>query len=124
MADLKLDTERLREAMERKGLNSAQLADATGLTRSSISYFLHGKRQPGRLALAEFADKLSVTVDYLLGVSDGPDIAELLKNPRIVKLVMMFQELPVKEQERVLEMVRLMMETTEQIVTASPIERK
>lgn len=94
--------------MDRRGVNYARLAAETGLTRSALSYFKSGKRQPGRSVLAELADKLSVTVDYLLGMSDGADVAGLLKNPRIVRLVELYADLTADEQERVLEMVNQM----------------
>ena len=105
--------------MERRGLNSAKLAEMTGLTRSSLSYFLHGKRQPSRPVLSEFADKLSVTVDYLLGSADGPDIAELLKNPRIMKLVGLYKDLTANDQEQVLAMIEQLKQATPQQTEAA-----
>lgn len=110
-ADVKLLVSRLEQAMAEKGLNAAQLADKLGVTRSAVSYFKNGKRQPGRLMLCRMADILSVTVDYLLGESDEVDITNLLKNPRIVQLVTCFQELNDRDQQRVLEMVRLIRQT-------------
>ena len=107
-ADLRLDVRRLEEAMDCRGVNYARLADETGLTRSALSYFKSGKRQPSRSVLAELADKLSVTVDYLLGVTDGADIEGLLKNPRIIRLVELFADLTADQQDHVLELVRQM----------------
>lgn len=107
-ADLVLDVHRLKEAMDRRGMNYARLADETGLTRSALSYFKSGDRQPSRSVLAELADKLSVTVDYLLGVSDGSNVEGLLKNPRIKRLVELYAELTTADQERVLEIIQQM----------------
>lgn len=92
----------MREAMQAKGLNNAHLAELTGLTRSALTYFLQGKRQPSRPVLAEFADKLSVTVDYLLGGNDELDMDELVTNQRLAKLVALFKNLPFEDQERIL----------------------
>lgn len=63
--------------------------------------------------LGRMADALSVIVDYLLGQSDQPEIAELLKNRLIVQLVTYFQDLNNEEQQRVLEMVRLIWQTSD-----------
>ena len=107
-ADLKLNVSRLKAAMKQRGINGARLAELTGLTPSAISYFNSGKRQPSRSVLSEFADKLSVTVDYLLGVTDRPALEELLKNPRIAHLVERYIELTCEEQDKVLEIIRVM----------------
>lgn len=96
----------MQEAMAAKGLNSARLAELTGLTRSALSYFQHGKRQPSRPVLSEFADKLDVTVDYLLGRTAEEKMAEQSGDPRIDELVEIFRELSLHEQDQVLEMVR------------------
>lgn len=90
--------------MALKGLNSARLAELIGLTRSSLSYFQSGKRQPSRSVLSELADKLDVSVDYLLGVTDRNEAAEQ-GNPRLSRLVALFTALTIEEQDRVLEMV-------------------
>jgi len=116
-ADVKLLVDRLEQAMAEKGINAAQLAEKLGVTRSAVSYFKSGKRQPGRLMLCRMADALSVTVDYLLGESDELDIANLLKNPRIVQLVTCFQDLSDRDQQRVLEMVQLIRQTANPAVT-------
>jgi transcriptional regulator with XRE-family HTH domain len=115
--DVKLLVRRLEQAMAEKGINAAQLADKLGVTRSAVSYFKNGKRQPGRLMLCRMADILSVTVDYLLGESDEVDLTNLLKNPRIVQLVSCFQELNDRDQQRVLEMVRLIRQTANPAAT-------
>jgi len=110
-AGMNLLVSRLDQAMAGMGLNSAQLADKLGVTRSAVSYFRSGKRQPGRVMLCRMADALSVSVDFLLGESDESDIAALLQNPRIVQMVTMFQDLNDKDQQRVLEMVKLIWKT-------------
>lgn len=91
--------------MAAKGLSSAKLAELTGLSRSALSYFQHGKRQPSRPVLTEFADKLDVTVDYLLGRK-----SENESNPRLAELVALFSGLSPTEQDQVLEIVRQMKE--------------
>ncbi|GFO65872.1 helix-turn-helix domain-containing protein [Geomonas paludis] len=110
-SDRKLLIKRLDQAMADKALTAAQLADKLGVTRSAISYFRSGKRQPGRVMLGRMADALSVTVDYLLGESEQPDVSDLLKNRLIMQLVGYFQELSDEDQQRVLDMVKLIWQT-------------
>ena len=102
---------RLEKAMIAKALNGLQLAERVGVSRSAMSFFLRGKRRPGRAVLAKIADQLSVTVDYLLGRSEDLNISELLENPRIVKLVKDFSSLEDRDQKRVLDMIDLIMRT-------------
>ena len=40
-------SENLREIMDEKGYSQRDLADATGLSESSISYYMAGQRIPG-----------------------------------------------------------------------------
>lgn len=103
--EVKLNIERLEKVMEQRGLNRAALAEVTGLSRAAITYFLKGERQPSRPVLGELADKLSVTVDYLLGLSDLPDIADVMNNPRVRQLVELYRDLSWEEQVKCLEYV-------------------
>ena len=102
---------RLARAMDAQGLNSAQLAEMVGITRSAMSLFTRGKRRPGRAVLAKLANQLSVTTDYLLGSTDDVNIAELMENPRISKLVRDFIALADRDQTRVLEIIDLIGKT-------------
>lgn len=116
--DQQLLIPRLEAAMAKQGLKPSDVAAAISVSRSAMSYFLSGKRQPGRQVLSALADRLSVTVDYLLGLTDEVNTADLLKNPRVLELVKKFQILTDTEQQRVLEMVDLISKTAKQ---SSPV---
>lgn len=103
--DMAIMSSRLEMAMKDKGLNGARLADKVGVTRSAMSLFLSGKRQPGRMVLAKMAGELSVTVDYLLGHGEDSTMKEGQENPRIVKLVRDFITLSDQDQQRVLDTI-------------------
>ena len=118
----RLLTERLKAILDLRGLNGAQVADAIGITRAAMSYLMTGKRQPGRQVLAALADKLTVTENFLLGVTAEVDIPELMRNPSIVELLGIYQGLTVHEQERALQMIRLMRETAEPASTHAGAE--
>ena len=62
--------ERLKELRAQKGLSQAQLAKATGLSQSAITYWDTGKRIPNAYAVIILARFFDVSTDYLLGEED------------------------------------------------------
>ena len=68
---------RLSSALEDRGLSQAGLARATGVDRSTISQLLARDRArlPNAHVAAECAAALSVSADWLLGLSDKPETA-------------------------------------------------
>ena len=72
---------RLARAMAQRGLGQAALARAVGVDRSTISQLLvpGSKRLPNAQVVAECAQALDVSADWLLGLTDRPErTAELL----------------------------------------------
>ena len=64
---------RLKEAMERKGVNGRQLAEETAATEATVSRYLSGARNPENFEiLASIARFLEVSTDYLLGLTNNP----------------------------------------------------
>lgn len=69
--------DRLGQALAASGLNQSSLARAAGVDRSTISALLApGTRLPNAPLVAACAAALSVTSDWLLGLSDRPDTPE------------------------------------------------
>lgn len=65
--------ERLAESMERAGMNRSALARAIGADRSTVSDMLkEGPSLPGAHLVANAAEALGVTSDWLLGLTDSP----------------------------------------------------
>ena len=63
---------RLKEAMERKGVNGRQLAERTQVTEATVSRYLSGARNPENFEiLASIARFLEVSTDYLLDFQSG-----------------------------------------------------
>lgn len=72
---------RLAEAMDQTGTSRAALARATGVDRSTVTQLLSeaDARMPGGHLVAACAEALSVSTDWLLGLSDRPEAsADLL----------------------------------------------
>jgi transcriptional regulator with XRE-family HTH domain len=57
--------DRIRKAREQAGLEQTQLADATGLSRVSISNYERGFRTPQPLAFKALAEALKVPEEWL-----------------------------------------------------------
>ena len=78
-----LFSERLRELRQNKGLSQSQLADARNISKSAISMYELGKREPDLETLEGIADFFNVDINYLIGKEDGsmyyldPDAAEI-----------------------------------------------
>lgn len=56
---------RLRKMMIKKGMNQMELADASGISQSSIAQYLNTNRVPTALNLVYIADALECTRDEL-----------------------------------------------------------
>lgn len=66
-------SQRLKQAMQQANMTQKQLADETGLGKSSISQYLSGKNEPSKYNMAIIAAKLGVPLNWLNGTSDALD---------------------------------------------------
>lgn len=80
-----------------------------------MTQFFAGDRKPSADALVKLADMLDASTDYILGRSDESELADLLQHEKIRELVRLFMQLSVTDQERVTEMIRLMVKTPPRI---------
>lgn len=62
----------LKEMRRERGLTQQALADALGISKSSVNMYEHGSREPNFVMLSAFADFFQVDADYLLGKSPVP----------------------------------------------------
>lgn len=60
-------SKRLRGLRERKHLSRRTLAELCGLSKNMVSRYENGEAEPTALILIELADRLEVSVDFLLG---------------------------------------------------------
>lgn len=66
--------ERIRRARTVADLSQTDLATKLGVSRAAIAQWETGRSGPDRRRIADLAEALRVTVDYLLGVSDDGSI--------------------------------------------------
>lgn len=70
--------ERLAEAMALRSLTATDLARQLGVDRSQVSQWACGFRTPNADNIVKLASALGVSSDWLLGLTDEVDHAELL----------------------------------------------
>jgi transcriptional regulator with XRE-family HTH domain len=78
--------ERLRQMRKKRGLTLQDMADKLGVARSTYAGYESNYRQPPIEILAQMAEILKTSADYLLGLTDNPypkdptrNVKELLK---------------------------------------------
>lgn len=67
MGEKKELKDRLRQAMDYKGMNATELSDKTGITKAAMSYYLNGRSEPKTDRLYLIAKALDVSEAWLLG---------------------------------------------------------
>lgn len=73
--DKELLKQRITGRRKALGLTQAELASRSGLSPAAISQIENGTRMPMLPVLQKIADTLAVSMDYLAGRSNTPDIA-------------------------------------------------
>ena len=63
---------RLRDLRNSKGLTMAQLAEAIGTTKATISNFENAQRNPSLEMLIKIADYFNVSIDFMVGRTNDP----------------------------------------------------
>ena len=73
-----------QKLLEQQGddMSATDFADKLGLSRQTVGFYLSGKRIPDSETLAQICKRCNVSADYLLGLSDDPNI----KSPTIDQL--------------------------------------
>ena len=65
---------RLKELRKKKGISQLRLATELNTTQNTISRYETGEREPGITELIKLADYFNVSVDYLIGRTENPNI--------------------------------------------------
>ena len=65
---------RLKELRKQKGISQLKLAIELNTNQNTISRYETGTREPGIVELINIAEYFNVSVDYLLGRTDNPNI--------------------------------------------------
>lgn len=65
---------KLREIRKKFGISQLKLALDLNTNQNTISRYETGEREPGINELIKIADYFDVSIDYLLGRTDNPEI--------------------------------------------------
>ena len=68
------DLMRLKEIRKQKGISQLKLALDLNTNQNTISRYETGEREPGIYELIKLADYFDVSIDYLLGRTDNPEL--------------------------------------------------
>ena len=66
--------ERLKELRQSQNLTLQQLGEKLGATKATMGNFENCNKQPSMTMVIKIAEYFSVSVDYLLGLTDNPKI--------------------------------------------------
>ena len=111
--------ERLREAMAAKGVKAVELSEATGIPKSSISYYLSGTNVPKQDRIFLLAKALEVNEAWLLGYDVSAArtdrqkksdelvkvVAQLRKDPEFFEVVRLLAELPASDYASIKQLI-------------------
>lgn len=73
---------RLSSILWQRGMTQKELAKKAGVTNSAISHYINAVQYPHSTVLLLIADALDVSMDYLFGRTDNPQI---LKSKEVMR---------------------------------------
>lgn len=100
---------RINAALARNNMKQKELAKAIGVTDNTISYYCSGARCPQTHQLAQIAQILNTTTDYLLGLTNNPSVQktavdELHLPPKAIEKIQEYSFYPYTIVPNLLEM--------------------
>jgi transcriptional regulator with XRE-family HTH domain len=100
--------ERLFKTRRARGISQTELGKRVGISRRMVCHYEgNAPEGPPLTTLNKIAEALNVTVSYLLGESTQKAIKDDVK-PILQKHFRIIQEMPTKEQKKVLEYVEML----------------
>ncbi len=75
MSSEEIFRERLRALRNERGVNQKQIAESLGITETGYQNYEVGRRRPTFGVFIELANFFKVSLDYLVGRTDNPNVA-------------------------------------------------
>ena len=97
-----LTANRIREAMYENGISQQELADKSGIGKSSISHYANGSNEPGNKSAYALAKVLNVNPAWLMGLDVPKESIETLQG-KMTKARLDFLMLDENDTEHILE---------------------
>lgn len=112
---------RLRQLRKATGANQAEIAKLLGISREAYSMYETNRRQPGNEMLRILANHYEVSVDYMLGRTDVPEVAMYLENDEKF-LLDTFRNVDSRARETIMTLVNYEASHTNTIDTVETID--
>lgn len=122
---MSITSERLLQILREKGVSLRELADQTGISKSSLGYYANGSRSIPLDKLEDIANILGVSAIWLIGWSDRRDgklePAQPVQKDELPeeKFVRMFIRLSSENQQRILDLMQVLLKAEEVPVVKS-----
>jgi len=103
--------QRLREAMEERGMKPTDLSEASGVDKAAISNYLNGKYNAKQDKVYALARALHVNPAWLMGKSENKSAVAEAQTPMDEEIQIMsrgMQQLSAADRKRLIDMCRLM----------------
>jgi transcriptional regulator with XRE-family HTH domain len=104
---------RLKALRNKKGKSQEDVSKAIGISRPRYSHYENNHVEPDMDLIRKIANYHNVNTDYLLGVSDNPNILaeeseleELLNDPNTQLMFKNWKGMSEKEREEAIEMIK------------------
>ena len=65
---------RLNELKASSGSTNKEIADHVGISIRALQFYLNGSKEPTLSKLISLADYFNVSLDYLTGMSNSPEV--------------------------------------------------
>lgn len=106
--------ERLLKLIEEKEISQKQLSADLEITYTTFNGYINNKREPDFHTLKRIATYLESSTDYLLGLTNHPQITKEKLTKTEAELVVIYRQLPEEYQKLLFEQSKLMLRQTAQ----------
>ena len=110
MKDLYIIKDRLNEALKYRNINASQLADKSGLNKSTICRYLNGERIPRTEAIHKMATALHVNPAWILGY-DVPMIEAVDYIAEVEEKKILIEKLTPENREKLADYIKYLLST-------------
>lgn len=89
--------QRIAAIRKKRKLSQEKLGELAGVSQRSVAFWESGARMPSNAVLTDLAQRLDVSVDYLLGLSDEPkrkEPAVISDDELLADVISRIQDLP------------------------------
>jgi len=103
--DLKLFSNRLRSRLEEKGMEQKKLAQKINVATASMNNYVWGTSRPSLPIVCAIAKNLDMSVDYLIGLTDYPEIDKDKDKEQVKILLRDIQNIPEGDREIIKDLI-------------------